>query len=677
MDNSQNNPNRENGSEPKNGAQKPFHHHSRRRKPQDAPKTNPAETKSERNTDSASPNGQITTRAGRYDLPADAAAPQSRRPEGRPSAEKSAQNRPDDAASGSGQTPRRDGARNGGPRHSRHSNKPRTESARQEQDPAAAENAPQPVKETDKTPDAAEAKQTVQGGGQKPKRPDRNRRPQKRQSESAKQDAPVKQDTPRAELQTAETSENTFDRSAAPAEGDGAQKPHSRPAHRRGSRHRNGQNRNPAAEAVQPQNEAAETAPAGEYTISAGIAASEPEDEDAAVRDELNALSPGELSAHESEPGEYVPIIPDEPAPPVPTIPVVGVRFKPGGKIYYFNPGELTFSKGDPLIVETARGMEYGVCELSNRLVTEREVVLPLRTVVRAASDEDTERHDSNEKRAKEAFGVCVQKIAEHRLKMKLIDVEYTFDNAKLLFYFTADGRVDFRELVKDLASVFRTRIELRQIGIRDETRMLGGIGICGRPFCCKTFLGDFVQVSIKMAKEQNLSLNSLKISGACGRLMCCLRYEYDTYYEEIRRTPRVDQIVSTPAGDGTVIEVQPLAGLVRVRFLEKPDAPPKVFHRDDVKVIGGKGFKPAPEQTVRPESDSRKNTGAPSVPEKAPLPAVPEPGEEDIPDGSFSGRPDEAPEAFVKDSVPAEEGPDRDAENAEKDDGADKEPLA
>ena len=172
---------------------------------------------------------------------------------------------------------------------------------------------------------------------------------------------------------------------------------------------------------------------------------------------------------------------------------------------------------------------------------------------------------------------------------MKLVDVEYTFDNSKLLFYFTADGRVDFRELVKDLASVFRTRIELRQIGIRDETKLLGGIGICGRPFCCKTFLSDFVQVSIKMAKEQNLSLNSVKISGACGRLMCCLRYEYDTYQEEIRKTPKVDQIVSTPDGDGTVIEVQPLAGLVRVRFIDKPDTIPKVYHRDSVTVIGGK----------------------------------------------------------------------------------------
>ena len=189
---------------------------------------------------------------------------------------------------------------------------------------------------------------------------------------------------------------------------------------------------------------------------------------------------------------------------------------------------------------------------------------------------------------------------------MKLVDVEYAFDNSKLLFYFTADGRVDFRELVKDLAAVFRTRIELRQIGIRDETKLLGGIGICGRPFCCKTFLSDFVQVSIKMAKEQNLSLNSVKISGACGRLMCCLRYEYDTYQEEIRRTPKADQIVSTPDGEGIVTEVQPLAGLVRVRFTDKPDAAPKVFHRDDVTVIGQKSK--GPRQQDRQDRQDKKD---------------------------------------------------------------------
>ena len=279
-----------------------------------------------------------------------------------------------------------------------------------------------------------------------------------------------------------------------------------------------------------------------------------------------------------------------EPPEPPRMCEIVGVRFKSAGKIYYFDPNGRKFSKDDPVIVDTARGLEFGIVDLSNRMVSEREVVMPLRQVIRPATPDDIARAEANAANAAEAFGICNDKIAEHKLEMKLVDVEYTFDNSKLLFYFTADGRVDFRELVKDLASVFRTRIELRQIGIRDETKLLGGLGICGRPFCCKTFLSDFVQVSIKMAKEQNLSLNSVKISGACGRLMCCLRYEYDTYQEEIRRTPKVDQVVSTPDGDGVVIEVQPLAGLVRVKFIDKPDTLPKVYHRDNVTVIGTKG---------------------------------------------------------------------------------------
>ncbi len=302
---------------------------------------------------------------------------------------------------------------------------------------------------------------------------------------------------------------------------------------------------------------------------------------DAEVIEELNSISAADAESLE----------PSEPEPELQKYEIIGVRFKSAGKIYYFDPNGETFKKEDAVIVETSRGLEFGLCDIANRMVTEREVVLPLRAVVRRATEEDIARHEENVAREKEALEICTQKILDHDLKMKLIDVEYTFDNSKLLFYFTAEGRVDFRELVKDLAAVFRTRIELRQIGIRDETKLLGGIGICGRPFCCKTFLSDFVQVSIKMAKEQNLSLNSAKISGACGRLMCCLRYEYDTYQEEIRRTPKTDQIVATPDGDGTVIEVQPLAGLVRVRFAGS-DKPPKVFHRDDVKVIGGKGVK-------------------------------------------------------------------------------------
>ncbi len=308
---------------------------------------------------------------------------------------------------------------------------------------------------------------------------------------------------------------------------------------------------------------------------------------DAEIIDELNSVTQSDIELIDNSEAEDIPA-------ELATYEVVGIRFKAGGKIYYFDPSGLKVPKNTPVIVETSRGIEFGVCDIANKTVTEREVVLPLRPVARLATKEDEARHDANVTREKEAFTICSQKILDHKLGMKLIDVEYAFDGSKLLFYFTAEGRVDFRELVKDLASVFRTRIELRQIGIRDETKLLGGIGICGRPFCCKTFLSDFVQVSIKMAKEQNLSLNSVKISGACGRLMCCLRYEYDTYQEEIKKTPKVDQIVSTPDGDGTVIEVQPLAGLVRVRFGSKADMiPPKVYHRDDVTVIGGKGVKP------------------------------------------------------------------------------------
>lgn len=328
-----------------------------------------------------------------------------------------------------------------------------------------------------------------------------------------------------------------------------------------------------------------------EYTTTAGSL-------DAEIIDELNSVSAAEAERMAEETVDEAPeVVASEPEAELARYTVVGVRFKVGGKVYYFDPGEFKFTRGDALIVETSRGLEFGMCELGNRTVTEREVVLPLRTVVRRATDEDIARHDECVKYEKEAYTICAEKILDHKLGMKLIDVEYAFDGSKLLFYFTADGRVDFRELVKDLASVFRTRIELRQIGIRDETKLLGGIGICGRPFCCKTFLSDFVQVSIKMAKEQNLSLNSAKISGACGRLMCCLRYEYDTYQEEIKKTPKVDQIVSTPDGDGTVIEVQPLAGLVRVRFGTKAEMlTPKVYHRDEVTVIGGKGVKPKDE---------------------------------------------------------------------------------
>lgn len=267
------------------------------------------------------------------------------------------------------------------------------------------------------------------------------------------------------------------------------------------------------------------------------------------------------------------------------SVEVIGVKFKTAGKVYYFDPNGITAEIGNNLIVETARGLEFGEAATANKTVAYSEIVPPLRPVIRHATKEDEVRHQENIKKEKEAFDICIKKIAEHKLEMKLVEVEYTFDNNKLLFYFTADGRVDFRDLVKDLASVFRTRIELRQIGIRDEAKMLGGLGICGRPFCCKSFLPDFVQVSIKMAKEQNLSLNSAKISGTCGRLMCCLRYEHEVYEEEIRKTPRLDAIVRTPDGIGTVCETNPLAGVVRV-VLDNDDNTIKTFHRDQLTIL-------------------------------------------------------------------------------------------
>ncbi|MFA9397013.1 MAG: stage 0 sporulation family protein [Clostridiaceae bacterium] len=233
---------------------------------------------------------------------------------------------------------------------------------------------------------------------------------------------------------------------------------------------------------------------------------------------------------------------------------VVGVRFKKAGKIYYFNPSNNILEKDDYVIVETARGIEYGHCVIGIKEVSEEDIVSPLKDVLRKATKEDIKQHEENKDKEKEAFGICLKKIEEHKLCMKLIDVEYTFDNNKIIFYFTADGRVDFRELVKDLASIFRTRIELRQIGVRDEAKMVGGIGPCGRIMCCKKFLGDFAPVSIKMAKEQNLSLNPAKISGICGRLMCCLNYEQSTYEEIRKRLPSVNSWVETPFGKGIVV---------------------------------------------------------------------------------------------------------------------------
>ena len=247
-------------------------------------------------------------------------------------------------------------------------------------------------------------------------------------------------------------------------------------------------------------------------------------------------------------------------------IKVIGVRFRHVGKIYYFDPKDYPICEGDHVIVETARGVEYGFVVLGPREVSEEKVIQPLKSVIRVATPKDDAREENNRKKEKEAFQICLKKIREHNLDMKLIEAEYTFDNNKVLFHFTADGRIDFRELVKDLAAVFKTRIELRQIGVRDETKILGGIGICGRPLCCHTFLSEFAPVSIKMAKEQNLSLNPTKISGVCGRLMCCLKNEQETYEYLNKKLPAVGDYVTTPDGlKGEVSSVNVLRQLVKV----------------------------------------------------------------------------------------------------------------
>ncbi|WP_071458792.1 PSP1 domain-containing protein [Bacillus massilinigeriensis] len=246
---------------------------------------------------------------------------------------------------------------------------------------------------------------------------------------------------------------------------------------------------------------------------------------------------------------------------------VVGIRFKKAGKIYYFDPADLPIEKDDFVIVETVRGVEYGRAVTSRKKVGENDVVLPLKKVVRIADHKDRLIVEENKAAAQEAYKICLEKVNEHRLEMKLVDVEYTFDRNKVIFYFTADGRVDFRELVKDLASIFRTRIELRQIGVRDEAKMLGGIGPCGRMLCCSTFLGDFDPVSIKMAKDQNLSLNPTKISGLCGRLMCCLKYENDEYETAKEQLPDIGEIIATPNGPGKVVGLNILERIMQVEM--------------------------------------------------------------------------------------------------------------
>ena len=267
---------------------------------------------------------------------------------------------------------------------------------------------------------------------------------------------------------------------------------------------------------------------------------------------------------------------------------VIGIRFKRVGKVYYFLPGDISFKEGDHAIVETARGLEYGDVVIAEKEVQEKDLVAPLKTVVRRATAKDEKKLEDNRQKEKDALETCQKKIDKHGLDMKLVDVEYTFDNSKIIFYFTADGRVDFRDLVKDLAGVFKTRIELRQIGVRDEAKMLGGLGPCGRACCCSCFLGDFSPVSIKMAKEQNLSLSPTKISGLCGRLMCCLNYEHEHYCQTRRRMPRPGSTVTSPDGEGVVLDNNAITETVRVKItLPDESVDIKSFKLEELKFKG------------------------------------------------------------------------------------------
>ena len=280
---------------------------------------------------------------------------------------------------------------------------------------------------------------------------------------------------------------------------------------------------------------------------------------------------------------------------PEQSVEVVDIQFRPGQKIYYFDPDGKTFRPGDHVIIDTARGAEYGICAGGNHRIAQKDVVAPLRKVLRKATAQDERVAADNRAKEKKAYDICMEKIAEHGLDMQLVSAEVAFDGSKILFYFTADERVDFRELVKNLASIFHTRIELRQIGVRDKAKMVGGLGICGRPFCCASFLDDFQPVSIKMAKTQNLSLNPTKISGTCGRLMCCLKYEQDAYEDLIRSSPKLESFVDTPEGRGTVVEIDLLRQRVKVRMEDSPETV-NVFANADIAVLrSGKAKKNDP----------------------------------------------------------------------------------
>ena len=298
---------------------------------------------------------------------------------------------------------------------------------------------------------------------------------------------------------------------------------------------------------------------------------------------------------------------------------IIGVRFKPGGKLYYFNPKGEKVEVGQSVIIETSKGVEFAQCVQGNTMVDEMELVNTLRPMLRVATEDDFRQVERNKEREKKAYQLCQKKIQDHKLDMKLVEVKYSFDGSKVVFYFTADERVDFRALVKDLASALRTRIELRQIGVRDEARMMGGLGICGRPFCCKAFLDDFQPVSIKMAKTQNISLNPTKISGACGRLMCCLKYEQDAYEDLIRNAPRLDSLVKTPDGVGVVNQVNLLREQSRVVLDDDPETP-KVYPNEELEIIRrGKGKRPAGyEKPEKPEKPERRRLSGVERPEQA-----------------------------------------------------------
>ena len=283
---------------------------------------------------------------------------------------------------------------------------------------------------------------------------------------------------------------------------------------------------------------------------------------------------------------------------------IVGVRFKQAGKIYHFNPAGFQIKKNDNVIVETARGIELGKVVVEEKELNPEQITKPLKDVIRIATEADLKIAEENRKKEKEAFAICLEKIKKHGLEMKLIEVEYTFDGSKILFYFSADGRVDFRELVKDLATVFHTRIELRQIGIRDESKTLGAVGVCGRELCCAKFLGEFESVSIKMAKEQGLSLNPTKISGTCGRLMCCLKYEQQTYEDLLKVTPRQGALVKTPDGQGVVEYVEILKGRVKVRVENKSEAALSEYDVKDIKILKKPKFD---EETEKSEEEILK----------------------------------------------------------------------